>query len=392
MTAPQVAVLCVDDDFKQLEALSRVLRNRFQLVTATDPREALDLVRASPQFAVVVSDLRMPAVDGITFLSQVREVAPDSVGVLLTGNADLTAAIAAVNQGHVFRFLRKPCPPDLIVATVQAAAAQHQLIVSERELLERTLHGSVAALTDVLALAQPAAFGRANRLKRLVAELAEALEAPNRWEVELAAMLSQIGCIGLPAVVAEKLSKGESLNEEESRLATEVPEIAARIIREVPRLEGVRDMILCQRLAFTPPPGAGQDRRGEHIPLGARLLGLALDFDELVSQGFSAVEAVRRLKARAGWYDPVVLARLAHRYEEDDEAPIQEVQLGEVGPGMIFVDDVRTTDGVLLVSRGHEVTESLVSRIHTFWAGLSVAGPVRVTRALPMKAPEPASS
>ena len=380
MTDPQVRVLCVDDDPTQLEALNRVLRRRYDIVTATNPVEALSLVKAQPQFAAVVSDLQMPAMNGIAFLTEVRRLAPDTVRLLLTGKADISAAIAAVNDGQIFRFLQKPCAPNLLVAMVQAAVGQHDLIVSERVLLERTLHGSIAALVDVLSLAQPAAFGRANRVKRLVAELAESLEVQDQWQVEVAAMLSQIGCIGVPLSVAEKLSSGASLTEEETRMVDELPQVAARIIETIPRLEGARDIILGQGLAFVPPRGVFQARQGEDIPIGARLLSLALNFDHLVSQGFPPGEAIRRLEAQTGRYDPRALNRLAQRYGDANGAAIHEIRLTEVVLGMVFVEDVRTTEGVLLVARGQEVRAGLVTRILNSWADLAIAGPIRVTR------------
>ena len=134
-------------------------------MTAPGPFEGLEILRKTPGFAVVVSDMRMPVMDGATFLANVRTMAPESVRVLLTGQSDLEAAALAINEGQIFRFLLKPCPPKTLVAAMHASVAQHRLVTAERVLLEETLHGSVKTLSEILAMAYPAAFGRSARAR-----------------------------------------------------------------------------------------------------------------------------------------------------------------------------------------------------------------------------------
>ncbi len=364
-------VLLVDDDENLLKGLQRMLRRRFETTVISSPVEALTLARTG-DFEVVVSDYRMPVMDGVKFLSQISELAPDTVRILLTGYADVTAAMAAVNEGQVFRFLDKPCQPETLVRVLNDAVRQHRLVMAERVLLERTLHGSVAALVDVLSMAQPAAFGRASRVRRLAGELADALAFPDRWVLEVAAMLSQIGTIALPPEVVDRMAGSVPLSEADRALIAESPRHAARIIEAIPRLEGVHDIL--ERVGNRAAPRAGQP------PHGADILTVALDFDDYVSHGSPDGEAVRRLAGRTGWYDRRVLEALSTRFAEGSTDPILEVALSQVTRGMVFADDVRTTEGILLISRGQEVTAGLVSRIENFWADLPLAAPVRVTR------------
>lgn len=99
--------------------------------------------------------MQMPNMNGAAFLTEVRKRCSDVSRVLLTAQADIESACAAVNRGQTFRFLTKPCPPEELRAALNDAVAQHRLITSERVLLEQTLVGSVRALSEVLALVHP---------------------------------------------------------------------------------------------------------------------------------------------------------------------------------------------------------------------------------------------
>ena len=216
--AERPRILCVDDEPHILDSLTDTLHRRFDVRTATSGADGLAQLSAEPDgFAVVMSDMRMPAMSGAVFLREARHVAPDATRILLTGYADLDAAISAVNDGQLFRFLTKPCPADVLLATCDAALEQHRLRTAEKVLLEQTLKGSVGALSDVLALANPAAFGRSASVRKYAQRLASALEVEDMWEVEVAAMLAQLGAVTLPPETAEKVYSGAKLTTREQR-------------------------------------------------------------------------------------------------------------------------------------------------------------------------------
>ncbi len=140
---PQCArILFVDDDPAVLDSLRRGLCRCFDMVTALGPKEGLAALAERGPFAVVVSDLRMPGMDGVTLLKKAKELCPNIVPVMLTGHADLTAAMAAVNEGHIFRFLTKPCPIPTLSLALDAALEQYRLTASEKELVRITLENA----------------------------------------------------------------------------------------------------------------------------------------------------------------------------------------------------------------------------------------------------------
>ncbi|MFH1417727.1 MAG: response regulator, partial [Planctomycetota bacterium] len=132
-------ILCVDDDPNILNAYRRGLRRLFEIETAEGGAEGLEAIASQGPFAVVVSDMRMPGMDGIQFLTAVKKRAPESVRIMLTGNADQQTAMDAVNEGSIFRFLTKPCPPEHLAKALTAGIEQYRLITAEKELLGKTL-------------------------------------------------------------------------------------------------------------------------------------------------------------------------------------------------------------------------------------------------------------
>jgi len=131
-------VLFVDDDPKILAAFQRQLRKKVVIETVESGSEGLEVLRRNGPFSLVVTDYCMPSMNGIEFLGRAREIAPETVRMLLTGSADLGAAIQAVNQGNIFRFLTKPCSPENLLEAVQAGIYEYRRTHKERKYNKRS--------------------------------------------------------------------------------------------------------------------------------------------------------------------------------------------------------------------------------------------------------------
>jgi DNA-binding NtrC family response regulator len=162
-------ILCVDDEPNLLSAMERNLAGDFDVTVAYDGNAGLDAIQWGEPFTVIVSDMRMPGMDGATFLAKARDLSPDSVRILLTGQADVESSIAAINKGAIFRYLCKPCAKDELIAALNDAVNQNRLLRAEKELLESTLTAAVKTLTEVLAMVAPWAFQRASFAQACVA-------------------------------------------------------------------------------------------------------------------------------------------------------------------------------------------------------------------------------
>lgn len=377
------AVLFVDDERGVLDAIQRMLRNRVRVHTAASAAEGLTRVRESGPFALVVSDMRMPGMSGTEFLGRVRQLAPDTVRMILSGQADLESAIAAVNESHIYRFLCKPCRAEQLVAAIDDGLRQHGLITAEKVLLEQTLSGSVKMLIEVLGMVSPAASNRAGRLRCYVVDLAETLGLPEHWQWSLGAYVSQIGCVMLPKEILAKVESAQALNDEERRLYESHPGIAARLLDTIPRLDDVAAIVKAQfgelRFAEKPEHLAQWDIRSA----GQVLLRASLEFDRLLMLGGSRQAAVDALQSSRSEMPAAVLQALrTMKVRERTAFVVRQLFLRELMPGMTLDQDLVSLKGIRLVPAGQEITRTLMVKLSGIAEGVGVAEPfpVRVHR------------
>lgn len=383
-------VLFVDDDPGILNAFRRRLYRKFDLVTAEGPKEGLDSLAGEGPFAVVVSDQKMPEMDGVTFLSEVRNRAPDAIRIMLTGNADQQTAVEAINEGHIFRFLNKPCSPDQLSAAIEAALAQHRLITGERELLEKTLAGSVKVLVDVLTLRDPETFAQTARLREWGRRVASRMGWDDGWALDMTIMLSRIGRITLPAGLTAKLEADAELTEDERALVAQTPQVAHDLIANIPRMEAIATAVRYQAKGFDGSGFPDDETSGEAIPKNARVLRVLSDLaaasagDEPGASAFAALEGERQL------YDPEILAAardclLVAADNEAEEAPKFEhldVPVYLLRPDDRLEADIMCGDGSLVLSSGHRLSPAMLSKIRQINKINAIVEPVRVVRQL----------
>ena len=352
-------VLFVDDEKRLLEGIAQLLRKQYEVQIANSGDEALRRLGELKDVAVVVSDFRMPQMDGATFLHQVMLRAPTATRILLTGEAGVDGARDAVNKGQIFRFLTKPCPTDQLREALDAGIELHRLANAERIVMQETLLECIAALMEVLAVTNPTAFGRAQRIKRLVADVATKLECGQFWQLEAAALLSQIGYFAESPELAEKIYYGRALSPEEKKRAAAVPANAQRLFEHVPRLEPVIQIVTALDW-----PDAALARLGDGmIGLGARILGVALEYDLMTIKEMPKTEIMQVLRARESRFGSNVLEAFTAVVGAEAEPQVQTMRLREATPGMRLLQEIRTSSGALLVPIGFELSQRLLERI-----------------------------
>jgi response regulator RpfG family c-di-GMP phosphodiesterase len=381
-------ILCVDDEPNILHAFRRQLRANFELEVATNPTEALALLEGKNNFKVIVSDMRMPGLDGVQFLQEVEKRSPDSVRIMLTGNADKLTPIQAINLGHVFRYLTKPCSVDALEVALREAVQHYHVQQAERELLQKTVGGTVRLLTEILAAVDPTQF----KLTRKRIELGHSLMQPcgirNSWELDLALMLSEIGRATLPPEVQLKQRQGSELSETERGILDRVPEISSTLLRNIPRLEQIAEAILYKNRRFDSPPTSIAEKHAGQIPLLARFIKIICDLEELESAGKKRSDALAEMVKRGGCYDTTLLrALITGRNPETELSPTPgEYAIGirELCVGQTLLADVQDSAGRLLLAKGSLLSEVVISRLKHYAELVGVKEPLLVDSRIPV--------
>ena len=374
-------ILFVDDDPNVLSAYQRTLRKRYTLDTASSGDAGLALMEKDGPYAVIVADMQMPGMNGVDFLKHAMQKSPESVRLMLTGNADQKTAADAVNHGHVFSFLSKPCPSESLEAALENALRQYQLICAEKELLEETLNGSIKVLTDILAIVDPEAFGHAQRLREEIRGVAKWFGVPRAWEYELGAMLSQIGTVAIPPTVLSRHRTGQGLSPTEKEMIASIPEIGANLIANIPRMAPVADIVRYQRKNFDGTGFPNDAVAGENIPMGARILRVLSDLVRIEAGRKTRADAFVQLKLKTGVYDPKVLDAVASSFDlylGAEQAEIKSIPLSELKAGDVLASDILTKDGTLVVGCGAQISGALLRKLQNFREVVGLKEPLMV--------------
>lgn len=409
-------LLCVDDEQNILSALRRLFRHdNYKILTATSGDAGIKLLESEP-VDLVISDMRMPEMDGARFLAQVRARWPDTVRILLTGHADIASTVAAINQGEIFRYISKPWD-DNDVRLIVRHALERKLLERDKRRLEaltqrqneelRELNASLEARvdkrTEELRLSHDALAAANEKLKtgfltsvkvfsnlielsegaraghsRRVADLSQRIAVKlglNRAAVQdvmLAGLLHDIGMIGLPdALLAKPPSR---MNAEELGRFKKHPAKGEAALMALDSLRSAARLLRSHHERYDGqgyPDGLG----GTEIPMGARILAVANDFDSLQIGSFNAkhltsAEALAFIQQSRGIrYDPQVVDIFASLDGSESAAKaLKEWALSPeaLRPGMVMSRNLISHEGALLLAADYILDDSLIKQIRDY--------------------------
>ncbi len=369
-------ILLVDDELNILQSMQRQLRKRFKIVIAESGDEALHALKVKGPFAVIVSDMRMPGMDGVQLLSRVKDSYPDTVRIMLTGNADQETASEAVNAGQIFRFLTKPCSTAVLATSLALGVRQYNLLTAEKELLSKTVKGSITVMAELLSLANATAFSSGYRIKPMVENIAKELQLPGLWQYEVAALMSQIGCITLPGDVLHKLHAGIELSDDEQQMYENHPNVGSKLIAKIPRLEKVAAMIENQLRSYDSCEES--DFLEDVVVIGSEILKASIDYDLLRQQDVEHNPAIRGMRKAKGEYNPAILDLIEKYKPKNVHASVKNISFKDVIPGMIAAEDVFAKNGAMLIPKGQEITWPVIQSLMNFEKQIGIVEPIRV--------------
>lgn len=276
-------ILVVDDEENNLQLFMRTFRKNYNVFTARSGFQALDILKEN-KIDLIISDQRMPEMEGVEFLRQSLAIAPDCVRILITGYSDASAIINAINDVKIHRYIRKPWVPEDLINAVDATLEIYQLNIDNQQLtvdLKDLFSGTISAITEALDAKDPFTFGRSKRVTYYALKIGKYLDLSNALlsELELAGLLHDIGMIGVPETI---LGKPGNLDPEEFEVVKKHVITGVKILEEIKQLETVVNTVKTHHERFD-GQGYPFGIKGEDIPICARIIAIADAYDGMVS-------------------------------------------------------------------------------------------------------------
>lgn len=384
-------ILFVDDSLQLLSAIRRRLRRELDLTVAEGGVEALQIMEEEGPFAVIVTDQNMPGMDGTTLLKEVYHRSPRTIRIMMTGQADKDTAIEAINTGHIYALLRKPCSPEDVLEAVRNGIDRYTAQNTERKLLEQTLAGSVKLLVDVIALQNSDIARMPAYARQWVKLLAHRFKSITAWELDLALMLSPLGKITLPHELQAKLLAAEApLSAEEKATVDQCPRAARDLLSNIPRMERIAEAVYYQNAGFDGSGFPGDGKKGRALPELARLLFVLnklIEACEAQDGPASLTKAFSDLTRNSSQLDPEIFdtckqvltdKRLVNNTESTFVTV--KVEVRELMDGDLLESDIRTVHNSLVVPKGTVVTPPLIQKVIHVDNNAGLASPFLVMR------------
>jgi response regulator RpfG family c-di-GMP phosphodiesterase len=406
-------LLFVDDEPNILAALRRLFRPLgYRIFTAEGGAQGLEVI-ANEKIDLVISDMRMPEMDGAQFLEQVRLRSPDSIRILLTGYADIASTIDAINKGQIYRYITKPWEDNDIALTIRYALERKHLEHEKQRLealtqrqnaelkdlnanleekvkarteelrqtmgfldiahekLKKSFFTSILVFSNLLELREGAMAGHSRRVADIARKLALRLgmNEAEAQDVMVAGLLHDIGKIGLPDNLLHK--PFSMLAGEEYSAVAKHPIVGQTALMALEQLNGAAKLIRSHHEHFD-GLGYPDGLAGMAIPLGARILAVANEYDSvqlghLLNKRMNAKDALTFIRGgRGSRYDPLVVDAFVKMIEGvGDIAKVQEIALrpAALKNGMILTQDLMSRSGLLLLARDYPLDDALIEQL-----------------------------
>lgn len=358
-------ILFVDNDDSLLEGLPS--SRHYSFVHVSSYGKAFSVLKAEADCRVVMAGLALGEEDGITFLNLVRKKYPKIVRMALVSDDGCARMQEALNKGRVFQFVNKPCSPVEVERYIAKALTRYDKDKKQRQAARMTLLGSVKAMVDILDLVSPEAMGFAKRIRERVLKIGKMLGVPSLWRLELAVLLSHVGCVALPSDIMEKMDHGGSLSPEEQQIFGMHPSIAANLLANINQMDPVAAIIEQQH-----------NKLSDDQLLEARIIKVALELDFQERKGKDPIAVLKKMASRKKTFDVRVVKAMLKMLHQSGVHSVRQVNVEELQEGMVLAEDLVNMEGVKLLLRGQAVSKASLIRLQSFHIALGVVDPIHV--------------
>jgi len=364
------SILFVDENDSIITTMPKSLQTQYRLLFASSYKEALTLLKTNDDCRLLITELGLNNKNGIKFLTHVRKNYPQTVRVVLTAQNDCSKACEALNKARIFQFLKKPCPPDILKKHIGEALLYFAKSKEKQQAMRKTLLGSVQAMVDILDLVNPEAMGLSKRIKDRVLRTGKTLGYKPLWQLELAVLLSHIGCVALPSEIVTKMDQGEKLLPEEWQIYCMHPSIASNLLANIDQMAPVAEIIQHELSPLMPDQ-----------PLGSRIIKIALDLDRQERKGRDSLTILDKMSTKAKIYDPKIVKIMLKQLKQPDALPVRQLNVEDLQEGMVIAKNLTNKDGVILLLRGQTISKASLIRLKSFHIALGILDPIHVMTA-----------
>jgi len=420
-TEELLQILVVDDEENILRSLKRLLEHEeYEVLIAASGEEALKIIIDNPDVALIVTDQRMPGLKGAEFLQKAKALVPDASRIVLTGYADINAAIDAINKGGASGYLTKPWDDDEMLQVVNEAVLRFALkrdnkkltqivkkqneelttlnsrlkqLVKEQtieiqqrneelqglnENLKHNFKNTIESFSSLLELRDEGAGNHSRNVAELSKKIAMKMDLSEDeiQSVSVASLLHDIGKIGIPDTLLFK--DINDMKAEEKAVYEQHP------VRGQAAIDSIKDLreagILIRHHHEWYDGGGYPDRlSGGEIPVGARIISVA-DYIDRIIRTFNPEEAIeltlqavqkemgKRFDRKLYHYIPEPLEETYGGILQKTSLVEAELHLKDLQPGMVISKDVRSGTGLLLLSKGTKLSARNIESLNRLFS------------------------
>ena len=373
-----IEILIIDDNEENrmiLEVICKSLGFKPQL--AINGKNALTILEKYTP-TLVLCDLIMPELNGFEFLKKFKANPKwKQIPIIMVSSVDETESILKCLQQGADDYITKPFEPDILKARVDNLLSKYLYMKMEKELLDKTFSGSLKVLSDILSTLSPFLFGKSTRTRRIAKQIAEEINYPNLWEIEVSAMFYLIGCITLPPETITKLIEGRILIALEKIMYENHPYIGYKLLNNIPRLENVSHIVFFQnKMRMSNQIPEEIQNKVEEVPLGAKILHLAIEYEYISSKttlNADIISYLRKIETNVE-----LLSAIEKIVVIDSGKELKKLNLSELQSGMIFASDIITVNNNKVANRWMEVTSTLLDVMKLIHSKVAIQEPIEV--------------
>ena len=356
MTEHKYDVLFLDDDPNILRAIRRNLRGKFEICISETVEDALSKVDEM-EFPVIVSDMKMPGMNGADFLIKVKEKQPDAIRILLTGESGLEEAIKAINESDIYKFLTKPCPTEKLISTLDSALRLYRSAHIEELIMDKSVKGFVYIISDLMNIISPEIFKKSRDVSRIAKSSQTNFPINDKWSFEVASLVMYLGSIHYKIYAYDKFYGTKAM--------VEILNKSATLVFKIPKFEEVHNILFDLANFYKDKVVIDQ------LDCDSKVLKLIIDYYHMVSH--------KNFKPQfLSMYSKEVVLKIPEMLGKKAQAVEKSVSADQLKINMSAAENIVTISGSILVNKGEKITQENLDVLKLFSSKQVLIEPFKV--------------